>query len=256
MKPPLAPVPILMYHKVGLPVELRADTFLNVSADSFRRQLRAMAHLGYRAQTFGAVVHAISHGHALPSRTFCITFDDGYQCIGDVAAPILAEFGFPATVFVVADHVGGRNLWDQQEGRPVLPLLDWDALRQLQTQGWELAGHTLSHPHLDALDDGRAYTEILQGGQTIYQQTGVRPTTFCYPFGHFNLRTPGLVLAAGFSGACTTRSGLAYLNMDPFLLPRVKVGYRDRVTGLLYRLMICPHLPNVRRRRRSEMSPA
>ena len=40
---------------------------------------------------------------------------------------------------------------------------------------------------------------------------------------------PRLVQAAGFTGACTTRSGLAKRDADPFLLPRVKIAYRDGV---------------------------
>jgi peptidoglycan/xylan/chitin deacetylase (PgdA/CDA1 family) len=41
-----------------------------------------------------------------------ITFDDGYQDNLDVAAPVLGEFGFPATVFVPSNAIGrGRDYW-------------------------------------------------------------------------------------------------------------------------------------------------
>ena len=67
--------------------------------------------------------------------------------------------------------------------------------------------------------------------------------TFCYPFGGIGERTPRLVAGAGFLGACTTRSGLATARTDPYLLPRVKIAYRDDLWGLLYRLRIRPYLP-------------
>ncbi len=244
-----------MYHKVGQPVLCREDTFLNVTADSFRRQVRSLASLGYRARPLVEIVDAITRGHSLPPRTLAITFDDGYSCIGDVASLVLAEFGFPGTVFVVSSGAGESNAWDRETGRPELPLLDWDALRGLLNQGWEVGGHTHSHPHLDTLSDSCALMDIVQGKAEVEGRLGVSLHTFCYPFGHFNARTPALVRAAGFSGACTTRSGLAHSGSNPFLLPRIKVAYRDGVSGLLYRLLVRRHLPTMRRHRRSERPP-
>jgi len=240
-----------MYHKVGQPVIERRDTFLNVSEEGFRRQMRVLSRLGYRARTFGEIVTAVACGRTLPKRTFAITFDDGYGSVGERAAPILAEYGFPATVFVVSNWVGSANVWDRALNRPELPLLDWDALRRLHSAGWEIGGHTRSHPHLDVLDDTAALLEILAGKEEAEARSGTRLETFCYPFGHFNARTPTLVKAAGFLGACTARSGLVQAQSDPFTLPRIKISYSDGVTGLLFRLFARPHLPNTRPLRRS-----
>lgn len=241
-------VPVLMYHKVGHPVTCPRDTFLNISGEAFRRQIGTMVRLGYQARSFGEVVEALNDGRTLPRRTFAVTFDDGYECVGEVAAPILADFGFPATVFVVSDCVGGTNIWDRPLNNPELPLMDWDALRRLAADGWEIGGHTRSHRHLGALEDGEALREIRQGKEETESRMGRALTTFCYPFGHLNAATPGLVSAAGFRGACTTRSGLARAASDPFQQPRVKV-YHDSVAVLLYRLLLRPRLPNFRRHR-------
>lgn len=244
-------LPILMYHKVGQPVVVRQDRFLNVSAQDFRRQMQTLARLGFKARTFAEVVVSLTSRRPLPPRSFAITFDDGYECIGTHAAPILAELGFPATLFIVSSQAGGSNAWDGPTGHPVLPLMGWDALRDLQAKGWEIAGHTRSHPHLNAISDAEAAEDIQRGKAETEAEIGGALQTFCYPFGHYNDRTPSLVRAAGFSGACTTQSGLAHSTGDPFLLPRVKVAYRDGVPGLLYRLLLRPHLPDLRPRRRS-----
>jgi peptidoglycan/xylan/chitin deacetylase (PgdA/CDA1 family) len=243
-------VPILMYHKVGAIVDRPGDTFLNVSGDAFERQMRALSRMHYQALTFAQIVGLLRSGQPLPRRVFAITFDDGYQCVGDVAAPILERYGFPATVFVVSGAAGGANTWDGITGRPVLPLMGWNRLRELAgPAGWEMAGHTCTHPHLNELTDAEALREIQDDKAATEAQLGLSLETFCYPFGHFNGRTPALVQAAGFAGACTTRSGLARRDTDPFLLPRVKVAYRDGVAGMLYRLMVRPRLPNLRRNR-------
>lgn len=242
-------IPILMYHKVGATVEHPGDTFLNVSGEAFERQMRALARMQYHALTFAQIVGMLRSGQPLPRRVFAVTFDDGYECVGDVAAPILAEYGFPATVFVVSGAAGGMNTWDGVTGRPLLPLMAWERLRELRDAGWEMAGHTRTHPHLNELDDTTALQEIAEGKAAVEEAMGSPLQTFCYPFGHFNTATPGLVRTAGFTGACTTRSGLARRDTDPFLLPRVKIAYRDGVAGLLYRLMVRPRLPNLRRNR-------
>lgn len=243
--------PVLMYHKVGAPVAAARDRFLNVSATHFRRQMRALSRLGYQARPFADIVRALRGEICLPPRTVAITFDDGYQCIGDAAAPILAEFGFPATIFAVSQGAGRSNAWDRATGQPELPLLGWPELRALDAAGWEIGGHTRSHPHLDQLEDGAALREIALGKAEIEAEIGRTCQTFCYPFGHLSARTPGLVRAAGFLGACTTRSGLASARYDFCLLPRVKVASQDGVSGLLYRMLARPHLPDLRRGRRS-----
>jgi peptidoglycan/xylan/chitin deacetylase (PgdA/CDA1 family) len=244
-----------MYHRVGEPAACRADRFLNVSAHGFRRQMNALTALGYRARPFAEVVDALRGRHALPRRTFALTFDDGYRSIADVAAPILTEFRFPATVFVVSTGVGRTNAWEEGTGRPERPLMDWDALRGLLAAGWEIGGHTRTHPHLDALRDAAALSDIRLGKEETEARLGVTLRTFCYPFGHLNARTPALVRAAGFSGASTTRSGLARSDHDPFLLPRVKVAYRDGVSGMLFRLLLRPHLPDLRPHRQRSSAP-
>ncbi len=245
-------IPVLMYHKVGQPVASRDDRFLNVSERDFSRQMRALANLGYRARSFAEVVDSHLSRRPLPARTFAVTFDDGYACVGRFAAPTLAAHKFPATVFVVPMGVGGENAWDEATGKQRLPLMGWEELLQLRAGGWEIAGHTRSHPHLDALDDGMAYEDIHAGKEETESRIGAKLTTFCYPFGHFNARTPGIVRSAGFLGACTTRSGVVRPELDPYLLPRVKVAYSDGVLGLFYRLLVRPNLPDLRRTRRSQ----
>ncbi len=244
-----------MYHKVGAPVLCKRDSFLNVSAGTFRRQMRLLARLGYQARPFAEIVESLVCQRALPPRTFAITFDDGYRSVGEIAAPILEEFGLPATVFVVSDWVGRTNGWDRRNGRPELPLLDWPALRGLASAGWEIGGHTRTHPHLDGLDDAAAYEEILSGKLETEARIGRPLATFCYPYGHFNARTPALVCAAGFRGACTARSGLAQPAAHPFTLARIKVSYHDGILGLFYRLRVRPYLPNTRPLRRAYRTP-
>lgn len=50
----------------------------------------------------------------MPPRAVCITFDDGYRSVHDLALPILQEFKLPATVFVTSGFVGGGTMWNDR----------------------------------------------------------------------------------------------------------------------------------------------
>lgn len=239
--------PVLMYHKVGQPVAGAGDRFLNISGPAFHRQISMMMRLGYQCRTFAEVADALSQGKTLPRRTFAITFDDGYRCIEEVAAPILAQLALPATVFAVPKYVGKTNGWDADNGKPLAELMDWSGLRRLAGAGWEIGNHTWSHRHLGLLADTDAETEIREGKEQLEAELGVKIVSFCYPYGHLNTRTPGIVQSCGLRSACTTRSGLARSGYDPFLQPRVKV-YEESLVGLLIRILIRPHFPEIRRR--------
>jgi peptidoglycan/xylan/chitin deacetylase (PgdA/CDA1 family) len=235
-------IPILMYHKVGTPVQSKADTFLNVSTRSFARQMRLLARLGRQGITLAEAVEGLFYHGPLPRRPFCITFDDAYRSVAENAAPVLEEVGWPATVFVATAYVGGENAWDEVNGKPLLPVMDWRRLRALQHMGWEIAGHTRSHARLEQLEDEAALEDMKNGQADLKDKLDCEARTFCYPYGSLNERTPVLAQRTGFIGACTTQSGLARSDSNPFLLPRVKIAYRDGIWGLMYRLYVRPRL--------------
>ena len=236
-------IPILMYHKVGAPVHTKADTFLNVSKESFERQVRHLARLGFRGITFEQAARGLFDGDELPPKPVCVTFDDGYVNVMEYALPVLRRVDWPATVFVPTAYVGRSNLWDEPLGHPILPIMDWSWLKALHDEGWEMSGHTASHPNLAELPDSEAEREMRQGRETLESNLSTTVSTFCYPFGKVGVNTPALCKRAGFRAACTTKSGLATPDSDSFLLPRVKIAYRDSVIGLLYRIFLRPHLP-------------
>jgi peptidoglycan/xylan/chitin deacetylase (PgdA/CDA1 family) len=49
-------------------------------------------------------------GEALPPRPVLVTFDDAYASVSEFAAPLCAEFGVPAVVFVNAAYLDNREL--------------------------------------------------------------------------------------------------------------------------------------------------
>jgi len=67
-------------------------------------------------------------GTPLPPRTFAITFDDGFQNNLTVAAPVLADFGIPATFYVTSDFVQSNRMSWIDRIEFVIELQKWGRL--------------------------------------------------------------------------------------------------------------------------------
>ena len=97
-------------------------------------------------------------------------------------------------------------------------------LRQLFQQGWEVGGHTVSHPILSCLDEAAAFREIAEGREHLTAVLGHAPPTFAYPNGvpgsDFGARDVALVRKAGFQIALTTSAGCNRKGDDPLQLKR------------------------------------
>ena len=100
----------LIYHQVPqVHDEMRAA---EPDANTFRWQMSLIAKY-YTPISLTAALEKINT-NTLPSNAICVTFDDGYENNLTVAAPILAEFNIPATVFIATAFLDGNNMWNDR----------------------------------------------------------------------------------------------------------------------------------------------
>jgi peptidoglycan/xylan/chitin deacetylase (PgdA/CDA1 family) len=209
--------PVLMYHQVG---EHRPGSALNtwrVPEEDFRWQLDALRRRGHR----GVALRDLFDAPSTPARRSALTFDDGYRGVLERALPLLLAHGFSATVFVVANKIGGVNDWDGEE--PGEPLLSADEVRALHAAGIEIGSHGATHRALTRLDDDDLAREAAGSKEALERLIGAPVTSFCYPYGDFDDRVVAAVRAAGYSAACVIRGDIANDLSDPFRIPRVSV---------------------------------
>jgi peptidoglycan/xylan/chitin deacetylase (PgdA/CDA1 family) len=108
---------ILCYHSIvdrRLPPWVAAGG-LHLGVERFREQMAFLAR-HYRVIPLEALLDATpDRVRRPPARAVALTFDDGYENNLSLAVPILAEFGFPATIFLPTDYVGRAGLywWDE-----------------------------------------------------------------------------------------------------------------------------------------------
>jgi peptidoglycan/xylan/chitin deacetylase (PgdA/CDA1 family) len=106
-----------MYHRIA--VERFDPWGLAVRPDVFAEQLK---WLRQRRCVIPLVQFAaLAREGRLPPDALAITFDDGYACNAEVAAPLLARSGLPATIFLPAALIErGREFWWDELERIVL----------------------------------------------------------------------------------------------------------------------------------------
>jgi len=93
--------PILTYHRVN---DHRDPFFSAMPTTVFERQVQHLAH-HYTVLPVEELVDRMRAG-AVPRNAAAITFDDGYRDTLTHAAPILAGYGLPATVFLATGFIG------------------------------------------------------------------------------------------------------------------------------------------------------
>ena len=234
---------VLCYHAVSPSWEAP----LSVTEDDLREQLTKLLSRGWVGATFA---EAMQPTHP---RTLAVTFDDAFDSVRTLAAPVLAELGMPGTVFVAPDWVGrsmrwpGLAHWADTEHAHELQAMSWDSLRALAASGWEIGSHTRSHPHLPSLNFEGILAE-LEGSRAICERMiGAVCRSVAYPFGEADARVRGAAEAAGYEAAAGL-SVAAFVARDHFDWPRVGVWHGE--PGWRFDLKVLPVTSSLRGTRR------
>lgn len=226
---------ILMYHAISSG-KARPYWPWAVTMRQFCDQLDFLASEGYVTPSLGELV---SPGKGWPGRTAVITFDDGY--LDNLAAcEALQKRGMRATWFVVSGSVGREPAWPA-DGRPASRLLNADELRGMRESGMEIGSHTVNHIRLTGADDAHLIQEVAHSKADLENMIGHRVDSFAYPYGAWDARCANAVREAGYAAACTTRTGWALRDNNPYLLRRLTVLNDDTVSTLARKLVFGSH---------------
>lgn len=101
-------VPILLYHHLS---ETAAESGTVLHPETFRHQMSLLKDKGYQTVTFNDLIAFVENGTALPENPVVITFDDGYLSNYEYAFPILQEYDYSATIFVIGCSVGHKQYY-------------------------------------------------------------------------------------------------------------------------------------------------
>lgn len=217
-------VPILMYHYVSAPPEdadpTRID--LSVTPEQFRDHVEYLFYQGYSTISLYELHEALLMGSPLPPKPVVLTFDDGYTDHYTHAYPILREFGFNGTFFIITGTADNQNPNH----------LSWEQISEMAENGMYMESHTKDHPDLRNRDYDFLVYQMLGSFESLRAYTGREPRMFCYPVGFYDANTLSVLGSLGVWRAVTTQGGVLHTTDNQLELPRLRIHNRTSVQGL------------------------
>ncbi len=193
-------IPVVVYHSVRphREGESAAQDRYDVTPELLEEELVLLKERGYVTVDFYDVDAHWKRGAPLPERPIILSFDDGWKNQIEYAYPILKRHDAKAVFFVYTNPIDRKNpQW-----------MSWDDIVRLDREGFEIAGHTRTHPLLSRSSDAELAREIAGGKRALEDALGHTILSFAYPFGVYDERIVLSVADAGYSFARTIRPGV------------------------------------------------
>lgn len=203
---------ILTYHSLD-----DSGSVISIPPALFRLHMECLAR---------ARVPVVPLDRAQPAPgSIALTFDDGFRNFAEHALPVLQQYNFPATLFIVSEYCGKKNDWPEPPGArvPSLPLLSWEELQALP-QSISIGAHTATHRNLGRAPEQECSRELLQGREQAEQRLGRPVRWLAYPYG---ASTPAVRRRAAehFDLAVGTTLRFLSAESDRMDLPRIDAYY-------------------------------
>ncbi len=204
-----------------------------MTPERLREQVGALLSRGFEPLTLSDAIGRHE------GRSLAVTFDDAFRSVPELALPVLAELGAPATVFVPTANMDdgairawpGIEQWLGTRWERELTGAGWSEVRRLADAGWEIGSHTRTHPRLVSLDDDSLRHELLRSREECAAGAGTPCRTLAYPFGEADARVARAASGAGYEAATTLADRIptpaAGGRPNLMLLPRLGVHQQD-----------------------------
>ncbi|MFE9650471.1 polysaccharide deacetylase family protein [Streptomyces sp. NPDC006365] len=217
-----AAVPVFLYHSVQVNPPPWIAPF-TVPPRTFAEQLDLLTDSGHVVVPLRQLVAALYGGPPLPPRSAVLTFDDGFADFHTTVAPLLADRGLPATLYVTTGALRGPGPSVRESLFPPAAMLTWRQVGQLDALGIEIGGHTRTHPQLDTLTRRGAQEEIEGCKHQLQDALGHPVHSFAFPHGYSCRTVRRQVREAGWSSAAAVRCAFSSGGDDPLRIARLMV---------------------------------
>jgi peptidoglycan/xylan/chitin deacetylase (PgdA/CDA1 family) len=219
----------LMFHSISERLT-KEDAAYSIAPRRFRRLMRWFRTMGYSTYSTAEWLAG-----ANAAKRVLLTFDDGCDDLYKELLPIVVERGYRPLIFLVADFVGGTNMWDHAKGLPARKLLKVQQIREMQIHGVEFGSHSATHSLLTNTTDALLRSEVSDSKHRLEDLLGVEVISFAYPYGGVDDRVRGAVAEAGYRLAFTAEPG-TNLKDDLLRQRRAEVNDATGVADFLLKL--------------------
>lgn len=226
-------VPVLMYHRVG-DAHNEWEHKYCVSPQRFSEHMHTLSKAGWQAVSINDFFAWLDGKVELPDQSFLLTFDDGFLGVYEHAAPVLAELGWPATVFLVSQLIGKQDAWCEAHNPSgdTYPLMAASHIQALRMQKFSFHSHTRNHADLPTLDDAALHDQLAGAREDLQALLNEPVDYLAYPYGHYDDRVLRTVQKTGYGAAFSVQPGFNRRDIDRFRLRRLDVFGTDSAAAL------------------------
>ena len=216
-------VPVVMYHRVINKSENEGIHGTYIYENIFREHMKYLKDNNFSVITFEDLNNIGWRNRFDKNKKYIIiTFDDGYVDNYELAFPILKEFNFKATIFLMGEST--YNEWDvKADGEKSFPLMPVEMIKEMQDYGIEFGAHTFNHPKLNKLSNDEIKYQIVDVKKPLEEKIGREIITFAYPYGILNDYAKEMAEEAGYTFGVATDSGSVCLSDDLYQIRRIAI---------------------------------
>lgn len=217
-------VPILMYHYVGVLPPDADDVRINltISTEYFREHLEYLTSEGFSTISLYEIAQALQYGTPLPPKPIVLSFDDGHLDHYTNAYPLLREFNYTGTFFIITQFAD-----DNASAH-----LSWEQIQEMAVNGMSMQSHTKTHPNLQDRQHDFLVYQILGSVESLEHYTTQDIFGFSYPAGRYDDNVIDLLETTNIQLAVTTQYGAYHTSTDMLEAPRLRVTNNMNAAGL------------------------
>ena len=207
--------PVIMYHDI----KTEAHDEFDVLLEDFCAQLDWLKENNYETLSMEDFVAIIKAGKDFPEKSILLTFDDGYSGVSNYAVSEIAKRKMKATFFIITDMLG---VFSTRYAHVTPKQLKEIAGNEL----FSIGSHSLSHPHLDDLDDEKLEDQLEDSKEYLEKLTGRKVLAFAYPYGEYDEEIIDEVIDAGYEAAFAVKNGDLCNHPARYTIPRIYMGLK------------------------------
>lgn len=218
-------LPILMYHDVEKDIDDYGEYI--VSPDKFESDILLLIENGYNSVGLEEVSAYIDGYYELPCNPIIITIDDGYKGTFKYVLPTAEKYGFSIVVNVIGEWVNSEFTIEDMQKAFKTGLFEF----QNHTYGMHKLGpdrtsfYTEKQSTESRFDyEIRVFNDLIKNNDFIFSITGVKPTTFAFPYGVVNDTLEKQLKKAKIEITMCSKSGINNLDDGLLKLKRINIS--------------------------------
>lgn len=210
-------VPVLAYFSFSK----NKPSKISITEEVFKAQMKYLKENGYHVITLDQLLGFLDYREQIPEKSVAITFDDGWISVHDIAVPILKKYGFPATIFIYTDFIGGGKA------------MSWEQIKELSEAGFDIQCQTKTHRDLTVIKKKESFKEYFKSlemeisypKKVINKKLRKECKYLAYPYGKTNNLVIAMLKKHGYHAAFIVDQ-----KSNPFFIDKYKI-HRSAICG-------------------------